>query len=302
MRSVNSVYVFIQLLAFSALFACPLLAQGLPETDIFVGKVSQTSGGFVVDSLTNMTHRAGYDNQPYFLPDGESFLYTEYLANQSDIFRCFVRSDSIVRITDTPESEYSPMMIPGSGSFSVIQVEKDSTQRLWKFPLEGGGAPELLVEHVKPVGYQAWIDSVTVAVFVLGDTNTLHIVNTRTQEDRKLPGEIGRSIQKAGGGREVAFVAKVHPDEWWISTYDPGDASVKRLVRTLPGRDFFARAPGGDIVMGDSSRLYCWRPGADKTWKLNADFSKWGIAEISRIAFSPKGDRIAVVGTLMGRQ
>ncbi|HTK82769.1 MAG TPA: hypothetical protein VL633_10790 [Bacteroidota bacterium] len=290
---VTFVFRIIAMFAFSCL---PVLAQ-MPETDIFVGHVSLTDNGFIIDSLVNMTHRDGYDNQPYFLPDGESFLFTEYLTNQSDIYRCYIRTDSIVRVTDTPESEYSPTIMPDGRSFSVVRVEKDSTQRLWKFPLQGG-APELLLENVKPVGYQAWIDSETVALFVLGDTNTLHIANVRTKGDQRLPGEIGRSIHKVVKGRLVSFVAKALPNQWWISTIEPGADAANRIVRTLPGRDLFAWTPGGEVVMGDSSKLYSWRPGSDVGWKLNSDLSKWGIAEVSRIAFSPKGDRIAVVGIM----
>ena len=37
----------------------------------------------------------------------------------------------------TPESEYSATVMPGGQRFSVIRVEKDSTQRLWSFAIDG---------------------------------------------------------------------------------------------------------------------------------------------------------------------
>ncbi len=286
----------LRLLTAFLITVCVSFAQGLPETDIFVGTLSRTGDGYTVDSLKNLTHRPGYDNQPFFLPDGESFLFTEYLTDQSDIFRCYVQNDSIVRITDTKVSEYSPTVMPSGEYFSVIRVEKDSTQRLWKFPLREDGTPSILLERVKPVGYQGWIDSVTVGLFILGDTNTLHIANIRTQKDEKLPGEIGRSIQKIPNRKTVSFVRKDSSNEWWITEYDPAAKTTRRLIRTLPARDLFAWTPDGAVLMGDSSKLYYWKSGSEPSWTLLADCSRWGISEISRIAVSPGGGRIAVVG------
>ena len=66
----------------------------------------------------------------------------------------------------------------------MVRVEADATQRLWKFPL-AGGKPILVLEKIKPVGYQAWIDQNTLALFILGAAgkpSTLQIVDVRTEK------------------------------------------------------------------------------------------------------------------------
>ena len=49
-------------------------AQG--STDIFVAPLRQEGRSVTIGAPVNVTHRAGYDNQPSFTPDGASLLYT----------------------------------------------------------------------------------------------------------------------------------------------------------------------------------------------------------------------------------
>ena len=50
--------------------------QGPPATDIYVADLVRDGGTLTVARVRNVTRRAGYDNQPTFLPDGRAFLYT----------------------------------------------------------------------------------------------------------------------------------------------------------------------------------------------------------------------------------
>ncbi len=99
-----------------------------------------------------ITNSVGYNNQPAFLPDGSEILYTSIRDKQADIYRYNIRSGSATQITNTPESEFSPTLMPGGKFISVVRVEADGTQRLWKFPL-AGGTPSLILEKIQPVGY-----------------------------------------------------------------------------------------------------------------------------------------------------
>ena len=88
----------------------------------------------------------------------------------------------------------------GDGHISVIQVEADGTQRLWKFPMSGG-APQLILPGVKPVGYHAWVDTGTLALYVLGDQATrepatLQLANVASGKSEIIARGVGRSILK----------------------------------------------------------------------------------------------------------
>src|SRR5689334_5213829 len=152
--------------------ASSLSAQAAPPaTDIFLAPVHARNGNLVIGTPVNVTARPGYDNQPAFLPDSRSILFTSVRGDaQADIYRYDLATKATSRVTTTPESEYSATVFANGSRFSVIRVEADSTQRLWSFRIDGTD-PRLVFERIKPVGYHAWVDTTTVAMFLLGRPN-----------------------------------------------------------------------------------------------------------------------------------
>src|SRR5215831_541218 len=77
-----------------------------------------------------ITDFAGYNNQPVFMPDGKSILYTSNRTKQTDIYRYDLETGRTTQVTNTPESEYSPTLMPDRKNISVVRVEADGkTQR-----------------------------------------------------------------------------------------------------------------------------------------------------------------------------
>ncbi len=157
----------------------PTPAATPPASDIFIVEVTSHNGKMKLGQPVKINASVGYNNQPSFTSDGQSIFYTWIRDKQADIYRYDLRGGTPTEITKTPESEYSPTLMPDGQSISVVRVEADGTQRLWRFPL-AGGAPSLILEKIKPVGYHLWIDDHTLALFILGKPNTLQIADTRT--------------------------------------------------------------------------------------------------------------------------
>jgi hypothetical protein len=285
--------------------ACTTFAQTAPpSTDIWLAPLNVSGNRLSVGTPVNITNRAGYDNQPSFLPNGSGILYTVMQTDppgpqaptQTDIFLYDLRAKKTTRITRTAESEYSATVIPGGKYFSVVRVEPDSTQRLWRFRMDGT-QPAILLLGIKPVGYHAWVDSNTVALFVLGNPPTLQLATVSTGLGDIIIGNIGRSLHKVPRKRAVSFVQKVTSEEWWIKQLDVSTRSVTPLVRTLPRSEDYAWTPGGVMLMGQGAKLFSYKPGASKEWIEVADFSSQKISGITRIVVSPRGNWIAFVAT-----
>jgi tricorn protease-like protein len=296
-RRASGVLLILLLYAFNA------LSQSLPpSTDIYLAPISVTAGRLEVGMPMNITARKGYDNQPSFLPDGSGILYTAIQTNpsgpqaptQTDIFQYDIASQTTLRITATPESEYSATVTPNRESFSVIRVEPDSTQRLWQFKLDGT-YPSLALADIKPVGYHAWVDDSTLALFVLGNPPTLRIASVKTGRSEIVARGIGRSIHKVPGVHAVSFVHKVSQEEWWITMLDVRTGATERVVRTLAGSEDYSWTPEGLVVMGQGSKLFAYRPGQGLEWREIADLSANGLGTITRLAVSPDGRWLAVV-------
>ena len=246
------------------------------------------------DSLvfTRLTDRDGYDNQPFFTPDGAAVLYTSGRGEQTDVYHRDLATGATTPLTDTPESEYSPTPLP-DGGFSVVRVEPDERQRLWRFDADGT-APSLLLESVEPVGYHAWADAHRVALFILGDPPTLHLADVRMGTSTPYASNIGRSLHRVPGSTAISFVHKQEDGVWIVKMLDPDTGSITPVAATLPEREDYAWLPDGTLLMADGAVLYHWTP-KQATWHPLADFSAAGIAQITRLAASPDGARVVLV-------
>lgn len=238
---------------------------------------------------------SGYNNQPFFLPDGRGLLYTSIRADkQADIYRYEIPQRRTTRITQTPESEFSPTLMPGGKFMSVVRVEADGTQRLWKFP-RAGGAPTLALENIKPIGYHWWIDNHTVALFILGKPNTLQIADIRTGKAKVITENPGRILRLIPHRHKLSFVHKISDQEWIIKAFDLQTQNITTLIKTLPGVEDYAWTPAGVLLMAKDAKIFAWNSPKHKDWHEIADFSAAGLKSITRITVSPKGDRLAIV-------
>ncbi len=276
----------------------------LPDNDIYVVELQTRAGKLTFGQPLNITQHAGYDNQPSFLPDGQSLFYASQRDDkQTDIYRYDLRGGTTTQVTATPESEYSPTVMPGGKFFSVVRVEADKTQRLWQFPLAGGPAA-LVIENVKPVGYHLWLDARTLALFVLGadgQPSTLQLVTLAKDrpaavEVSTLHVNIGRSLQRVPRkGQVFSFVHKVAADNWLIKLVDVGGHQTTTVIKTLPGSEDLAWLPDGTLLLAQGAKLFRLNPAHDTDWQETHDFTAAGLNKITRLAVSPKGDRLALV-------
>jgi dipeptidyl aminopeptidase/acylaminoacyl peptidase len=280
----------------------PAAAATPPDTDIYLAPLSTADGTLTVGPPENVTKSPGYDNQPSFLPDGGALLFTSNRGGkQTDIYRYDIASRQTSRVTNTPESEYSPTVTPDRQHISVVRVEADQTQRLWQFTLDGRD-PTLVLNAVKPVGYHAWLDAYTVALYVLGQPATLQIADVRTGEVETVAHDIGRSLQHIPTATAVSFVQREPPTTaggaatLWICAFDLQMRQLTELTRAVPGATDVDTAwtPDGTIVTAYKDVLYGWRLG-QRDWSPLADLAALGVHHVSRLAISPRGDRIAMV-------
>jgi hypothetical protein len=291
-----------------ALFSCigpaqaqtptPSPAATPPASHIFIANLTQKNGEVKFSEPVKITSYEGYNNQPFFLPDGRSVFYTSIRNGQADIYRYDLSSSTTTQVTNTPESEYSPTLMPHGKNISVVRVEADGAQRLWKFPL-AGGAPSLILENIKPVGYHWWLDGHTLALFILGSAGkpqTLQIADTRTGKAEIMVENPGRILRRIPHQNKLSFVHKVSDQEWIIKALDLKNRQISNLVKTLPGSEDYAWTPAGVLLMAKDGKIFKWDPAKDKDWVEIADFSGAGLKNLTRIAVSSKGDRIAIVG------
>jgi tricorn protease-like protein len=275
----------------------PTPAATPPASDIYIVDLTDKKGDQPRPPM-KITSYAGYNNQPFFTPDGRAILYTSIRNGQADIYRYDIRTGVTTQVTNTRESEYSPTVMPDGKHISVVRVEADGTQRLWKFPL-AGGAPSLILGNIKPVGYHWWLDKHTLALFVLGSAgkpHTLQIADVLTGQADVIAENPGRILRRIPNQNKLSFVHKLSDQDWLIKSLDLKTRQISTLIKTLPGSEDYAWTPEGALLMAKDTKIFRWEVSKDKDWVAIADISGSGLKSLTRIAVNGKGDRIAIVG------
>lgn len=291
-------------MVWTALFLFQVAARAAPPaTDIYLADLRVVRGRVSVGVPVNVTARPGYDNQPFFVPDGRAFLYTSVREDsQADIYRFDIERKTSVRLTTTRESEYSPTPLPDGSGFSVVRVEADSTQRLWAFN-EDGTRPRLLLDSIKPVGYHAWADAHTLVLFVLGSPPTLQIADAGfpTARGEVFARDIGRSLQRIPGRASVSFVQHDSVAGAVLEELDVRTRRVRELTKVPAGAEFFAWTPDGIVLTASGTTLYQWDSRRGGAWERVADLAAAGLSNVTRLAVSPQGDCLAIVAVPVAR-
>jgi Tol biopolymer transport system component len=200
------------------------------------------AGNISVGKPSNITKRAGYDNQPSFTQDGKKLLYTQQADGQTDIWTYDVGKKTNTTLTKTTESEYSATVMPDGKHFSVIRVEPDGTQRLWQFDLATGQNPKLVLPSIKPVGYHCWFGADSLVLFVLGgprsgQPNTLQLARVSTNQGQAITTNVGRSLLRIPSQKAVSFVHKLSATEWQVESLDMSTLQTKKLIQTPVGSE-----------------------------------------------------------------
>lgn len=281
-------------------------AQAPPDTEVYLAPLKIANGSIEIGQATNVSNSPGYDNQPFFTPDGSALLFTSVRGGgtQTDIYRYDLASKRIAQVTSTAESEYSPTVTP-SNALSVVRVELDgnSTQRLWQFT-QAGTDPKVILDNVKPVGYHAWANDHVLALFVLGQPATLQLADTREGTARIVATDIGRSIQRipgTGETREISFVQRERAGDAVKLVIKKLNVTTGEITVLTPAVDGATEAdiawtPDGTILMVQDGTLYAWRAG-QSGWKPIVELQRLSLSSVTRLAVSSRGDLLALVGS-----
>lgn len=274
-----------------------LSAYAQTGSDIYLFNFRLDEDNFYISNAKNITSTPGYDNQPFFTPDGASILYSSDDGfGQTDIFKYNIKARSERRLTYSPESEYSPTVTPDQAHISCVILKRDGEQKLWQYPTHGAIPTKLSSKN--KIGYHAWLNDTTVYAFILGDPNTLESIILSTQDIEKVASNPGVTLSKIPGTEKISFVDMSDKHHWAIKSYNPSTQTIEKIINTVSAKsEFYTWTPQGVLLSGDGQKLYKFNPKNDTDWIELADLTDYGITDFSRIAISPEANLIAIVVT-----
>ena len=285
----------IKLFLISLFFSITLAAQ-LPETDIWLFKIEKTEGKYSYTNPLNVTHRAGYDNQPTFSLDGKSILYVLIdSTKQADIYQYSISKKTSSNLTKSQVSEYSPTIIPSGLGFSSVVVEKDSAQRVWQFNMDGT-FKTIVHEGTDSIGYHTWLNADTLLYYKLTEPHSLRVLDLKTNNDVWICNHPVRAFKKIRNSSRFIYAIKDS-----ISTqFRIYNTAVREssLYATYPSvNEDFIWHPELGLIKSEGSDLMNYNDKTN-TWEVLFSFKNLGIVKITRFVFDNKTKQLALVSNL----
>jgi hypothetical protein len=267
-------------------------AQHLIESDIWLSDVRIKEGNIYFGAARKITKKVGYNSQPFFLND-TTLLYTHIGEDfQADIYQHRTKSKTNSQFTDTKLSEYTPKLLPNRKGISVVEVEQDSTQRIWSYDLTGSNG-KVYVPMVDSVGYYTWLNDTSFAAFILTEPPSLQICNSSNDKTKTIATNIGRCLQVSSFGN--LYFTRLEKDSvrWLCRTEING--SITKLIEFYKGVE--------DFVISNNNTIFCCKDGMiyysdnqfNLGWRLCGNFGTSGVNNINRMALSPDNKQIALV-------
>jgi len=273
-----------------------LLAQ-LPETEIYLAEIEIKNNLIKIEKAENCTNRKGYDNQPFFMPDGKTLLFSASADSGSQIHikQYNIKSKEVKQHTRTRTSEYSPMLAPDGQYISSVVVEEDSAQRVWMYDKKKAEVKHCLTENTDSIGYYAWVGKDTILYYKLTDPHSLRVLNLKTGEDNWLCDHPTRSFRKINN--TTLFYVIHEEKQSLLYFYDIRVKKATLYATDKPENQDYVWLPELGMVKSEGAKLLHYSTNT-KVWAEVADFSSFGIKKITRFTFSNDKKRMAVVSNI----
>ena len=121
----------------------------------------------------------GYNNQPRFIGLDELYVSSDvYSLGKPEILKLDLYSETLERITQSEESDFSPAPLPDDTGLSTVRIEQDGvTQTLWAYDDRSFNTGARILEDISNIGYYKWLSEDDIAMFLLPEPFTLSIAN-----------------------------------------------------------------------------------------------------------------------------
>lgn len=286
--------------------AATLTAQ-INDTEVWVGSLDMSDGRFAVSNLVNISNHPGYDNQPAFFPDGSRLVFTSQIAVLDD-------TGHAVRAVIHDFASGASTSLPGALGFSPTPAADGTSLmllrdgRVW---LHDAAGKEIALTETTDAGYYARFDDRTWVLFMNDKQRRIVIYDAKAKAlDAMAVGAVTAPI-RIPGKPAVTFVAaepfpapegeaakNAPPRKLYLRQLDLKDRHVTTLAAipfaTSGSHVWTSR---GTLLMASGHTIYEWSPARPDEWRQAAQLDNPELQGVTRIALSPRGDRIALVST-----
>lgn len=281
-------------LLFLSLLSISLFSHSQQNSEIFVFDISPAYEGLEVLNPLNISNNEGYNNQPSF-SSNETVLFAGNNDGQTDIAEYNLTTKSKKWINNKTEGgEYSPQRFPSNNYVAAVRLDKDGLQRLYKYDSQKGNFSELM-ENLQVAYFAFNNESEILATVLNGDKMDLVFIDLQNQYSVTLFNNAGRSLQKVPKTNSMSY------------SLVNGEGNLDLYLMDMDSKEsfFITEMPIGvqdcvwindtQILIGSGNKLYMYDTLGESEWTRVASLEEFGIKNITRMAISPNGKKLAVV-------
>jgi ketosteroid isomerase-like protein len=281
--------------------AATLHAQ-INDSEVWVGSLDMSGGRFAVLNLVNVSKHPGYDNQPAFFSDGKLVFASQIAVLDETGHAVQAVIHDFAKGTSTP--------VPGALGFSPTPAADGSLMLLrdGHVVLHDSSGKETELTETKDAGYFARFDEQTWVLYMNDKQRRIVMYDPKTKAlDTMALGSITAPF-RIPGKRAVTFVA-VEPfpapegvaapsRKLFLRQLNLDDRQVTTLASiSFPTSGSHVWTSRGTLLMASGHTIFEWNPATPDEWRTAATFDDPELQGLTRMAISPRGDRIALVST-----
>jgi hypothetical protein len=288
MRAMRNLGAFLLVLALT-----PSVSAQILETEVWAGSLDLRDGSFAVSDLKNISNHRGYDNQPSFLPDGRSLLFTTEAVNldETGLGVHAVRYDLATgKSTPLPQARGFSPTPTADGRIMVLREGG-----VWLHDARG----KLLRALTKTTqaGYFNRFEDETWVLFMNDKDRRIVLYDPKTHAlETMITGAI-TAPYRVPGERAVTFVVQSE-DTRTLHRLDVDAKRVSTLATIpFPTGGHHVWTPRGTLFMASGPTIHEWDPRNSSEWPIVHRFDSPDLQGITRIALNAAADRIALVST-----
>jgi len=284
--------------------AATLSAQ-INDSEVWVGSLDMSGGRFAISNLTNISKHPGYDNQPSFFPDGR-LVYTSQIALLDE-------TGHAVQAVIHDFASGTSIPVTGALGFSPTPAANGSLMMLrdGHVVLRDASGKETALTETKDAGYFVRFDDRAWVLFMNDKQRRIVSYDATTKALDTIAIGATTAPIRIPGKRAVTFVAVEPfpaPEGDAAKTAPPRTLHLRQLnlddhrVTTLAAIPFATSGnhvwtSRGTLLMASGHTIYEWNPSHPEDWRKVAELDNPELQGLTRIALSPRGDRIALVST-----
>lgn len=281
-------------LLFLSIIFTTYLTFAQTNTEVYVFDIRPAYEGLELLNIQNISNNKGYNNQPSFIAN-ETLVFAGNNEGQTDIVEYSLNTKSKKWFNQkTDGGEYSPQTFPTINDVAAVRLDKNGLQRLYRYDSQTGKSTEL-IKDLKIAYFAFYNDEKILATVLDSDKMNLVLIDLQSKKTDTLFYNAGRSLQKVPKTNSMSY--SLINEEGNLDLYLLDMNSYENFfVTQLPiGIQDYVWINDTQILVGSGNKLYMYDTLGESEWTRVASLEDYGLKNITRMAISPNGKKLAIV-------